>query len=215
MKQFVDRIFPPIERSKIPYWRLVLRGCAQLCLQRSEVTGLLFLVAVLVASPLSFAYMLVAAIIAPGARLLLGAKPSTLETGLPGLNPCLVALALPAFFQTGWTNPAMWGVLLICVIIVVVLVHVSVAVLPFPILAAPFIVIIFILFALSSSVDILQPIVLGSVEQNHIHPIRALFFSMGQVAFVISTSHIGRREHDGRWQASAISFGSACWFLVS
>ena len=102
----------------------MLRGCSQLCFQINELTGLFFLAAVLVASPIAAAYMLVAAIIAPGGRMLLGERGPVLATGLPGLNPCLIALSLPAFFQTGWTNVGMWVVLVVCVAIAVVLVRV-------------------------------------------------------------------------------------------
>jgi hypothetical protein len=104
MKKPVDVIFPPCDPGEVPYFRLVLRGTSQLCFQSNELTGLFFLPAVPVASPIAFAYLLAAAIIAPGARMLLGEKRPVLATGLPGLNPCLIALSLPAFFQTGWTT---------------------------------------------------------------------------------------------------------------
>ena len=49
MKPPVDYIFPPVTTGLVPYWRLVLRGCSQLCFQSNELTGLFFLAAVLVA----------------------------------------------------------------------------------------------------------------------------------------------------------------------
>ena len=74
MKAPVDYIFPPVTTGAVPYWRLVLRGCSQLCFQSNELTGLLFLAAVLVASPISAAYLLVAGIMAPAGRMLLGER---------------------------------------------------------------------------------------------------------------------------------------------
>ena len=88
---------------------MALRGCSQMCFQSNELTGLLFLAAVLLASPIACAYMLVAAFMAPGGRMLLGERGPVLSKGLPGLNPCLIALSLPAFFHTGWTDVGMWA----------------------------------------------------------------------------------------------------------
>ncbi len=68
----VDFIFTPVATGLVPYWRRALRGCSQLCFQTNELTGLFFLAAVLVASPISAVYMLVAAVLPPGGRMLLG-----------------------------------------------------------------------------------------------------------------------------------------------
>jgi len=184
MTQPVDIVFSPVPPGgRVPYWRLVLRSCSQLCFQTNELTGLCFLAAVLVASPIAAAYMLIAAIIAPGGRMLLGERGPVLATGLPGLNPCLIAVSLPAFFQTGWTNLGMWGVLLACVAIAVVLVRILVAVLPFPILALPFLIIFWVLHALVPHIDVLQPIAFGATEPAAFHPLTAVIFSLGQAVF--------------------------------
>ncbi|MDA4845887.1 urea transporter [Hoeflea poritis] len=103
-KPSVDFVFPAAEPGQLPCWRLVLRGCSQLCFQSNELTGLFFLAAVLVASPIAAAYMLAAAIIAPSARMLLGDRGAGLETGLPGLNPSLIAVSLPASLAIGLTT---------------------------------------------------------------------------------------------------------------
>ena len=109
MREPVDLVFPPVKAGPAPYWRLVLRGCSQLCFQANELTGVFFLAAVLIASPIAFAYLLVAGIMAPAGRMLLGERGPVLATGLPGLNPCLIALSLPVFFHTDWTNVGMWA----------------------------------------------------------------------------------------------------------
>ena len=112
----VDIIFPPKEGEKLPFYRIVLRSISQLCLQTNEVTGLAFLIAVLIASPIAAAYLLAAAILGPLIRKLLGETDEVLATGLPGLNPALIALSLPAFFDVGWANFGMWAVLLVCIL---------------------------------------------------------------------------------------------------
>ncbi|QQW33543.1 urea transporter [Mycobacterium marinum] len=174
----------PVETSEdVPYYRLVLRGCSQLCFQSNALTGLFFLAAVLVASPIAAAYFLVAAIMAPAGRMLLGERGPVLATGLPGLNPCLIALSLPVFFRTSWTDVGMWGVLVVCVVITVVLVRLLVAALPFPILAFPFLIVFWGLYALAPHLDVLRPAASGPPAGAAFHPISAVLLSLGQALF--------------------------------
>jgi len=183
MRQPVDYLFPPVESGLVPYWRLVPRGWSQLCFQSNELTGLFFLAAVLVASPISAAYFLVAGIMAPAGRMLLGDRGAVLATGLPGLNPCLIALALPVFYQTGWTNVGMWAVLVVCVAITIVLVRLCVAILPFPVLALPFLIVFYALYALAPSIDAVQPLSFASQAHATFEPLKAILRSLGQAVF--------------------------------
>ncbi|MEJ8573991.1 urea transporter [Microbaculum marinum] len=183
MKPPVDYLFPPMTSGTVPYWRLTLRGCSQLCFQTNELTGIFFLVAVLVTSPLAAAYMLVAALMAPGGRMLLGQRGAVLETGLPGLNPCLVALSLPAFFETGWTDWGMWAVLVVCVAVAIVLVRVLLLVLPFPILVLPFLIIFWILWALEPHVGFLEPAAGGPAAAATFQPVAAVLRGLGETLF--------------------------------
>lgn len=184
MKQPVDYLFPPIGPGKaVPYYRLVLRGCAQLCFQSNELTGLFFLAAVLVVSPIGAAYFLVAAILAPGGRMLLGQRGPVLATGLPGLNPCLIALSLPTFFRTGWTNLGMWAVLIVCVAVTIVMVRLLLAILPFPILALPFLIIFWVLYALAPHLDALQRSAFHAPVVTTFHPVTAVLSSLGEAVF--------------------------------
>lgn len=157
-----------------------------MCLQSNELTGLIFLAAVLVASPISFAYLLVAAILGPAGRMLLGERGPILATGLPGLNPCLIALSLPAFFLTGWTNVGMWVVLIACIASAVLLVRLCVAILPFPTLALPFLIIFWILWAIEPHVNFLQPSELHLAPYHTFHPITAVLSSFGGTVFSTS-----------------------------
>ncbi|MGE3808321.1 MAG: urea transporter [Gemmataceae bacterium] len=183
MRAPVDYLFPPLEPGQVPYWRLVFRGCAQLCFQSNELTGLFFLTAVAIAAPLAAAYMLVAAAIAPAFRLLLGDEWPVLETGLPGLNPSLVALSLPAFFVTSWTDAGMWIVLVVAVISAVLVTRLCLAYLPFPTLAFPFLITFWTLDALAPSIDALKPIVFGPAEHATLQPVRAVLCSLGEALF--------------------------------
>ncbi len=182
MNSPVDIFFRPVEPGQVPYWRLVLRGCSQTCFQSNELTGLIFFVAVLIASPIAFAYLLVAAIMAPGGRMLLG-KRDAIPTGLPGLNPCLIALALPAAFHTGFSDIGMWGVLVVSVAATMVLTRVSIVLLPVPTLAFPFLLVFWALVALAPRLDVLQPITSSPAGPEAFHPFAAVCLSLGQAIF--------------------------------
>ncbi|WP_346908042.1 urea transporter [uncultured Roseibium sp.] len=218
MTPLVEMILPPAVSGKLPYWRLVLRGCSQLCFQTNELTGLLFLAAVLAASPLTAAYMLVAAILAPGGRMLLGQK-QTLETGLPGINPCLIAISLPSFYHTGWNDFGMWGVLLCCVAAAIVLVRILVARLPFPITALPFLIIFWVLWALAPYLDVLQPIEFSATQVADFHPLTAVGRSLGEALFsptVVSGSLFLLGLLVSNWRHAIIALlGAAIGTLVS
>jgi len=155
-------------------------------MQSNELTGLFFLAAVLVASPISFVYVLVAAILGPAGRMLLGKRGSALGTGLPGLNPCLIALSLPAFFLTGWTNVGMWLVLIACIAVAVLLVRLFLAILPFPILALPFLIIFWVLWAIEPHVSFLQPTEFHLAAYHTFHPVIAVLFSLSGAIFAAS-----------------------------
>lgn len=183
MKEPVDYIFPPVAPGEVPYWRLVLRGTSQMCFQSNELTGVFFLLAVLVASPISAAYLLVAGIMAPAGRMLLGDRGVILSSGLPGLNPGLIALAIPAFFETGWTNLGMWAVLVVAVAITIALVRVCITVLPFPTLALPFLIVFWALHALAPQMDVIQPLSFASTADAIFRPVMAVLLSLGQALF--------------------------------
>lgn len=180
----VDHVFPPLEPGRaVPYPRLVLRGCSQLCFQSNELTGLFFLAAVLVASPIAASYLLVGAVLAPAGRMLMGQRGPALASGLPGLNPCLIALSLPAFFHTGWTDAGMWVVLLVCVAAAVALVRVLVWMLPFPVLVLPFLIIFWTLYALAPRIGVLERISYDALPGTTFHPVVAVLYSLGQALF--------------------------------
>ncbi|EHB55877.1 Urea transporter [Mycolicibacterium rhodesiae JS60] len=187
MRQPVDYLFPPVKPGvNVPYYRLVLRGCSQLCFQSNELTGLFVVAAALVGSPIAAAYLLVAAIIAPAGRMLLGQRGAVLATGLPGLNPCLVALSLPSFFHTAWTDTRMWVTLAVCVAVTVVLVRVLVLAVPFPILTLPFLIVFWTVYALAPHIGLLRRDPLETLHGTTFHPLGAVLHSLGQALFSVS-----------------------------
>jgi len=183
MKAPVDYVFPPVATGAVPYWRLVLRGWSQLCFQSNELTGLIFFAAVLIASPISAAYLLVAGLMAPAGRMLMGEPKSVLETGLPGLNPGVFAIALPAFFETGWSNVSMWLVLIAGVAVIVVLVRLCLDYLPLPTLVLPFLLVLWTLYLIEPHVDFIQRAAPAAAHSSQIHVLQALLMSLGQALF--------------------------------
>jgi len=186
MKPPVEYLFPAVKAGEVPFWRLVLRGCSQLCFQTNELTGILFLIAAAVASPLAATYMLVAAILAPLGGLLLREKRSVLEQGLYGFNPCLMALALPFFYHTSWTDGAMWGVLVVTVICTIVLTRIVVAFVPFPTMAVPFLVTFWCLNALAPHVAYANLIVMPPAQRVPVNFPMSVFMGLGETVFSLS-----------------------------
>ncbi|MDY6996813.1 MAG: urea transporter [Actinomycetota bacterium] len=168
--------------TSLPYYRLVLRGWSQVCFQSNELTGLCFLAAALVASPIAAAYLLVAGTIAPAGRMALGGRHPEISTGLPGLNPSLIGLALPTFFETGWTNTGMWTVLVLCVAATVLLARLAAA-LPFPVLALPFLIVLWVVWALAPSISVLQRKPFAELTSAAYHPVEAVLSGLGEAVF--------------------------------
>ena len=183
MKQLVDTVFTPLEEGALPFYRVVLRSISSLGFQANELTGLFFLIAALIASPIAAVYLLTAAIIGPLIRKLLGEKKDVLASGLPGLNPALIALSLPAFFVTGWTNIGMWLVLLVCIVIAVLLVILFLRFFPLPIIGLPFLIIFWVLWAIEPHLSFLQLSKLSIVPYQTFHPVVAVLFGLGQAIF--------------------------------
>lgn len=183
MKRPVDILFTPTEPGELPYWRIALRGCSQPGFQSNELTGLCILAAALIVSPIAAAYMLAAAIMAPAGRMLLGDRRPALESGLAGLNPGLIALSIPTFFQTAWTDVAMWGVLLAAVASTVILTRICLATLPLPTLVAPFLITFWAMHALAPQLGFLNPVDFGNSPTADLHPIQAVLSGLGEAAF--------------------------------
>ncbi|MCU0261953.1 MAG: urea transporter, partial [Ilumatobacteraceae bacterium] len=144
-------VLPGVPEGAVPYWRLVLRGCSQCCFQTNEVTGLIFLVAVLTYSREQALLMLMAALIAPAVALVLRGDRFLLELGVFGFNSCLMALALGNFFEH---DAALWIWAATLSGLAAAVTVVAVRFIRFPILAAPFIVLFWIFFEFAEDVGL-------------------------------------------------------------
>ena len=133
---FGHRLLPAVPDGAVPFWRIVLRGCAQCCFQTNEVTGALFLLAVLAYSGRQALFMLIGAVIGPLTARLVRADGTLIELGLFGFNSCLMALALGNFMAP---TPALWLAVALLAAVTALLAALFARFFPLPMIAAPFI----------------------------------------------------------------------------
>jgi urea transporter len=144
-------VLPGVAEGSVPFWRLVLRGCSQCCFQTNEVTGVIFLIAVLTYSREQALLMAMGAVIAPAVALLLRGDRVLLELGVFGFNSCLMALALGNFFEY---EAALWIWAAVLSALATAVTVVAVRFISFPILAAPFIVLFWIFWEFAEDVGL-------------------------------------------------------------
>src|SRR5947209_508112 len=133
--------------SKVPYWRQVLRGFSQCAFQANDIAGILFVVAVAVSNWRMAAFYVVAVIVGTFVARMLNGIGVLLDLGLYGFNSGLIGLALGNFFQP---DPMLW---LWVVVFAIVAAAVTVAMskwVPFPFLAAPFILTFWMVWPLAA-----------------------------------------------------------------
>lgn len=88
-----------------------LRGVGQIMLIDSWVTGLLFLLGLLVSSPWAALWTFVGSAVGTYGALLMGASEVAVTSGLYGFSPALTALAIGCvFYRPSWRS-AIWAVL--------------------------------------------------------------------------------------------------------
>jgi len=132
---FCRPILPATAPGAAPYWRIVLRGCSQCCFQTNEVTGAIFVLAVLTYSWRLAAFMSIGALVGSAVGLVLKADRFLIELGLFGFNSCLTGLALGNFFDQGGR---VWLAVAALTAITAIVAHIMIKLLPMPVLAAPF-----------------------------------------------------------------------------
>jgi urea transporter len=120
----------------VPFWRQVLRGFSQCAFQANEIAGISFVVAVAVFSWRMAAFYVVSVIVGTLVARALNGIGDLVDLGLYGFNSGLIGLALGNFFQPDFM---LW----VCVaVFAIVAAAVTVAWskwVPYPFLAAPFI----------------------------------------------------------------------------
>lgn len=88
-----------MENKAIPFYDAYLKGIGQIMLQESSLTGLLFLLGILVNSPLMAAGTLVGAVTGTLTAKLLKYNEGNINSGLYGFNAALVGIAMLVFFH--------------------------------------------------------------------------------------------------------------------
>ncbi len=172
-------ILPAVEDGRVPFWRIVLRGCSQCCFQTNEVTGVIFLVAVLTYSWQQSLLMLMGAVIGAAVGVLLRGERVLLELGLFGFNSCLMALALGNFFER---DGALWVAAAVLCVVSSVASWAMLKWFPYPMLAAPFIVVFWIIWPLADDLGLTKLQFPPFIDED-VFPIKAGFAAMGAALF--------------------------------
>lgn len=158
---FGRTVLPPAPAGHAPYWRLSLRSIAQLAFQSNEVTAVVFLAAVsaygLVTGlwqqvPLLLIGALAGNAAALGTARALGTQAELpMQIGLYGFNSCLIGLALGNFYEV---NVALWIWAIGLAALIGALTAAGDRFIPFPILAWPFIIPFWIVYALDDNLGL-------------------------------------------------------------
>jgi urea transporter len=180
-------ILPDVADRPVPFWRQCLRGLSNCAFQVNEFTGLLFVLAVGLYSWHMAIYYVVSVIIATvvahvakGVRgLYTDLMGVFLDIGLLGFNSALMGLALGNFFHRG---TALYVAVVVLAVVVEIVNLILAKWLPFPFLAAPFILTFWVFWPISSHVGV-HAISLGAFADEPVHYIQATFFSLGSTLF--------------------------------
>jgi urea transporter len=170
------------ETGELPYWRQVLRGCSQCAFQANEVTGALFIAAAAVFNWRMAVFYVIAVVLATLVVRLLKANGTLLDLGLYGFNAGLMGLALGNFFEPG---PALWVAMVGLAIITAAVTVVLAKWLPFPFLAAPFILTFWTLWPIAEGLGLTKVDFGAFPEANVIHG-TAIISALGSALFTPS-----------------------------
>lgn len=176
------KILPEVTLDETPLWRQCLRGFSQCAFQCNEVTGLVFIVAVAVHNWRMAVYYVISVILGTLVGRLLGGDRTLLGLGLFGFNSGLMGLALGNFFVV---DTALWIAVPILACIVGAVTVAMAKWLPIPFLAAPFILIFWVIWPIRSGIG-LSAINLGAFGDSHVRFILATFSALGSALFAAS-----------------------------
>jgi len=172
-------VLPAVEDGKVPFWRLVLRGCSQCCFQTNEVTGAIFLLAVLTYAWEQSLLMLMGAVIGTAVALGLKSDRALVELGVFAFNSCLMALALGNFFER---DARLWVAAALMCALASVVTWALTKVLSFPVLAAPFIGLFWILWPVAQDLG-LTKLEFAPFIDSQVFYLQAGFSALGAALF--------------------------------
>jgi urea transporter len=141
------------------------RGVGEVMFQDNLVTGLIFLLAILVNSRISAAFAALGSALGLLTALALGGNGVAIYHGLYGFNPVLCAIALGGlFFVLTWRSAVYALVAAVFSAIVFAAIAVLLSPIGMPALTAPFVLVTWLFLLPKSGFQTLQPVALGDVS---------------------------------------------------
>jgi urea transporter len=173
-------VLPEAQLGSLPFWRQYLRGFSQCAFQANEITGLLFVVAVLTYNWRMAVFYIASVLIATIVARLVKADRTLLDLGLFGFNSGLMGLAMGNFYVPG---VALWvWVLVLAAMVALVAVAMS-KLLQIPFLAAPFIVTFWMMWFIADARPELVKLDLGPWPVEDVHWGAAVITALGAALF--------------------------------
>jgi len=131
------------------FFRIVLRGPAQVMFQGNAVTGLLFLIGIAIASPLMVAGAIIGALIGPVVASMARFDREMIKEGIHGFNPVLVGAGTLFYLQP---EPLTWVLLVAGCVVSTFVTYLMRTYLKFPTYTAPFIVVTWLIIIIAHAI---------------------------------------------------------------
>ncbi len=177
------QMLPEVALEEAPFWRQCLRGFSQCAFQCNEITGVAFIVAAAVYDWRMAVFYIISVILGTLVGRLLGGDRTLLGLGLFGFNSGLMGLALGNFFVH---DTALWIAVPILACIVGAVTVAMAKWLPIPFLAAPFILVFWLIWPIRSSIG-LSAIALGAFGESQVRFVLGTLHALGSTLFAPNT----------------------------
>lgn len=165
--------------TAVRFGRQVLHGLSQCAFQSNVYTGAVFVAAVAIFNwRMAIAYFLGSVVGTVTARVL-RAPEDLLDAGLFGFNSALMGLALGNFFQP---DVLVWLWVCVLAVLVAALAVLMAKLLPFPFIAAPFIIGFWLIWPIAESVG-LTKVGLGAFPRADVMWVMATISALGSALF--------------------------------
>jgi urea transporter len=166
-----------------PFYDPYLKGIGQIMLQENSLTGLLFLIGILINSPLMAAGTLLGAVVGTLTATLLKFDQGNINSGLYGFNAALVGIAMLVFFDA---TIVVWISIVVLSAISAILMNICLKN-KIPIFTFPFIVLVWISLYLFHNVAPIEPPseadLAGLIEETTTFNLANFGFGFGEVIF--------------------------------
>ena len=173
-------VLADVELGTVPFWRQFLRGFSQCAFQANEVTGLIFVLAVVSYSWRMAVFYVMSVLIATVVARLLKADRTLSDLGLFGFNSGLMGLAMGNFYEP---NVALWVWVAVLAVVAALLAIAMAKLLPFPFLAAPFILTFWVMWFIADARPELVKLNLGPWPHEDVRWGTALVDALGSTLF--------------------------------